>query len=242
LEQEHRIDYNRRANFTPDGMRMVMGSDSGIVSRVWDIKSAEPIGPEIAEDLAAFWAGAKLDPEFGTLTQLNVEERLKIWEKLQPALSKLPDWRFASERFFSPDPKFTSVSRRMTITIREGATCLLSTQVPENIQQAAGVDPGNPLLPFAYATIDIGEDPKNSRNLVQAAWLCDYGVNRLPADLTAADLRHAAALVGTVAESLPDQKKTGRTLLDRAAKLEPEDEETKKLRASFQAPAPTGPK
>ena len=56
---------------------------------------------------------------------------------------------------------------------------------------------------------------------------------RLPADLTAAELRVAARLIAKVAETLPEQKKHAITLLDRALSTEPEDDDTKKLRDSL---------
>ena len=55
-------------------------------------------------------------------------------------------------------------------------------------------------------------------------------MKRLPADTSAADLRLAAHLVAQVAETLPKQKATARALLDRAAKISPETDETKQLR------------
>ena len=54
-------------------------------------------------------------------------------------------------------------------------------------------------------------------------------MKRLPADTSAAALRLAARFVAKVAESLPEQKPVALSLLDRAAKLGSEDEETKAL-------------
>lgn len=70
---------------------------------------------------------------------------------------------------------------------------------------------------------------------IRAAWLCDYGMRRLPADLPAADLRLAATIVAKVAKSLPHEtpgqqesvrkvKTSVLSLLDRAAKLVPGEE------------------
>ena len=105
--------------------------------------------------------------------------------------------------------------------------------LPGNIREALGAAPANLLLPFAHATIEAVENDGQPANPIRAAWLVDYGMKRLPADLTAAELRIAARLIAKVTETLPEQKPTALTLLDRAAKLSPEDDETKALRESL---------
>jgi hypothetical protein len=105
--------------------------------------------------------------------------------------------------------------------------------LPGNIREALGADPGNPLLQFAHATTEAVENDGQPANPIRAAWLVDYGMKRLPADLTADELRIAARLIAKVAETLPEQKKHAITLLDRALSLAPEDDETRQLRESI---------
>ena len=88
-------------------------------------------------------------------------------------------------------------------------------------------------MQFAHATIEAVPNDGLPANPIRAAWLVDYGMKRLPADLTAAELRIAARLIAKVGETLPEQKKHAITLLDRALSLAPEDDETKKLRDSL---------
>ena len=121
----------------------------------------------------------------------------------------------------------------MTVTIRQAATALLGTFNPLTIHEALAVDPLHPLLPFALAFLETRTTDTEPANPDRTAWLIDYGMKRLPADTSAADLRLAARCVAKVAESLPAQKPAALALLDRAAKLAPEDDETRKLRESL---------
>jgi hypothetical protein len=119
------------------------------------------------------------------------------------------------------------------MTVRESTNRLISTMVPGNIREALGADPATPLLPFAHATIEAVENDGQPDNPIRAEWLVDYGMKRLPADLTAEELRIAARLIAKVAKTLPEQKQHAIALLDRALSLAPEDDETKQLRDSL---------
>jgi WD40 repeat protein/class 3 adenylate cyclase len=93
------------ASFSPSGTCIVTvarGWDTN--AQVWKVKSGRSLSPDLAETLINFLAGARLDPQLGSLQFLSNEERLLLWKKLEPALAELPDWRFVAERTFPNNP------------------------------------------------------------------------------------------------------------------------------------------
>ncbi|HWB03898.1 MAG TPA: protein kinase [Verrucomicrobiales bacterium] len=218
--------------FSQDGGRIVSRAECG-GAWLWDAITTDHIDPGIAENLAAFSAGARLDPLLGSLEPLSADERLALWQKLEPALRSLPDWRFVAGQQFRSDPT-ALVSPRMTLTIRQAASILIETDAPIYIQKALEIDPGHPVLPLAFARIEAEKTTAHPSGPVRAAWLINYGMKRLPTETSAADLRLAARMVGRVAKTLPDQKTVAVALLDRAEKLEPGDTATQALRKSLQ--------
>ena len=228
-------------SFSPDGTRLITGDMDG-TARLWDIRSGKPLGAEIAETLTAFCAGARLDPALGNLQAVTPEERRKLWKLLEPALNTLPDWRYVAEQALPRNPQAARVSPRMSLTIREAATSLIGTlSVYGSIREAVRMDPANPLLPFACAVVEISDDGgissydpfSHHRNPIRASWLIEYGMKRLPAESSAADLRLAAKLIATTLKKLPGQKQTAISLLNRARDKEPEDDASMKLRMKF---------
>ncbi len=205
-------------------------------ARVWDATTGQPLTTDAAEWLTGYRSGARLDPELGSLQLLTKDERMVLREKLTPFLSASTDWAFVADQNLSQDPKTALISPRMTLTLREATTRLISTMEPGSILEAAAVDPGHPLLPFAHAALESRQIENQPANPIRAAWLVGYGMKSLPADTTPADLRLAAKLVAKVAESLPEHAKTALALLDRAKATEPEDEETQELRKELEKP------
>jgi hypothetical protein len=228
-----RLAHLEDVNFSSDGSFLVTAGGDG-TARVRDIGSREPLGRDVAERFAAACAGARLDPELGTLRTVTGEARLALWKELSPAMEAAPDWRFAAEAAFPRDPESARVSPHSAMTIREAATALLRTTHRDSIRETAEIDPAHPLIPFGYARIASEDYAGVAPNPARAAWLIAYGMKRLPADMNAADLRLAARLVAFAAKLMPGKKATALSLLDRAAKFAPEDEDTKALRAELQ--------
>ena len=222
----------RSAAFSPDGTRIVTTSLFSS-ARVWDVKARLPLATEFAECLTAYCSGSKLDPELGVLQQLTIAERMALREGLTPFLSTSEDWAFVAPEPLPHDSQSALVSPRMTMTLRESTTRFIGTMEIQNIRDAAATDPTNPLLPFGQAVIESSSQDDQSSNLIRAAWLCEYGLKHLPADVNATDLRLAAKLVAAVSESIPEQRTTAILLLDRARDKEPEDDKTKRLRVKL---------
>lgn len=222
----------RSAVFSPSGYQVLTASEDR-TARVWDAKPERHIGTALADSITAFCVGVRLNHRLGSVEVIASADRHSIWQKLKATLADFPDWRFAVEQTFPQDPQAALVSPHLVITVREATTRLIGTLNPANIQEAAELDPGHPLLPFAHALREAVKTDTQPANPIRAAWLIDYGMKRLPADTTAPDLRLAAQLIAAVAKTLPEQKPTALTLLERAAKLAPEDDETKALRESL---------
>jgi WD40 repeat protein len=217
------------ASFGPDGSRVLTASEDK-TARVRDVRTGQVVSADLAEMLTAFSGGARLDPELGSLQFLSEAERLALAEALAPLFDTSEDWRFAASLRLPNDPQTTPVSPRMTMTIRDVSARLIGTLSIPLIREAAACDPNHPVLPFAHALIEVRETLSQPANPIRTAWLCDYGMKHFPADTSAADLRLATRLVAEVAKTIPEQKATALLLLDRAAKLAPEDEDTKALR------------
>ena len=217
------------ASFSPDGSRVVTAS-ADTTARIWDVRSNQSLTEKNAEMLTAFVAGARLDQELGSLRFLSLAERMDCRAKLASLLDSSPDWRLSVGQALPQNPRTAPVSPRMSLTVREVTTRLIGTLRLSLVREAAVCDPGNPLLPFAYASIEAGKNNGQPANPTRATWLCEYGLKHVPADTNAADLRLAARFVSIVAATVPEQKANALLLLDRAAKLAPEDDETKALR------------
>ena len=220
------------AAFSPDGTQVVTASRDQTV-RVWDVKPLLPLAADVAESYAAVVASARLDPQLGSLKNIPPNDCLALQKILDPTLSKLPDWRFAAGPFQPFDPKTALASPRTKLTIRQTTTALIATMNPITLREALAIDPTHPLLPFAYADVEADKTRDQPANPVRAAWLIAYGMKHLPTDASAADLRLAARYVALMVRILPAQKGNALELLDRAAKLAREDNETKKLRDSL---------
>ena len=218
------------ARFSPDGNRVVTASPDH-TARVWDV-SAQPLSADIAETLSAFSAGAKLDPKLGTLVFLSEDERRSLRPKLAALLDSSADWRFVAGQVFPQDPRTAPVSPRVSLTVRDANTRLIAAVKTQSqvFREVAANDPAHPVLPFAFATVECDTFGNQPANPVRAAWLCDYGIKHLPADAGTAELRLAARFVARVAATIPGQKTNVLLLLDRAAKLAPEDEASTALR------------
>ena len=197
-------------SFSPDGTRLLT------TSRVWDVRTGIPLAAESAETLTAFCAGVKLDPELGSLRFLSRADRMALREKLAPLSSTSEDWRFVMNLSLPRDPRTSLASPRMALTNNDAVTRLIEKSPFGNIFEAAACDPSHPLLTFAYAVFEVAKNPLRPADPARAAWLCDYGMKRLPANMSATDLRAGAKLVEQVAGKLPEQKKHVLTLLDRA--------------------------
>lgn len=226
-EQESRL---MDASFSKDNTRIVTADED---ARVLDAKPIQSIGEDSAEKLVMFVAGVQLDPQLSALKFISIRDRLQLRSELESELEVLSDWQFAAQLYRVSNPETALVSPRMTITIREAVTRLISTQRPGAIREAAGADPGHPLLPFAYAAVGFENDMHETPNPVRVAWLIERGLKGLSSETSAADLRVAARFVAKVVKHLPEHKATAIDLLDRAANLVAEDEEIKKLRESL---------
>ncbi len=222
------------AAFSADGTRVLTASKDK-TARIWELKGSSPIGKGSAEMFASFCAGARLDPSLGTMEFLDAEQRAELWKLVLPALATLPEWRFAAERFLPSRSTGAGGAHHSAMTIREMASRMISTGFSGCIREANSIDPGNPLIPFAFAVLEAEEEPelRQPSNRIRAAWLIDYGMKRLPADASAADLRVAAYHVAIVARSIREAQASALALLDRAAKLAPEDDKSKALRAEL---------
>ena len=102
-----------------------------------------------------------------------------------------------------------------------------------SIHEALALDPTHPLIPFAFAGIEMRKSDAELPNSARAVWLIADGSKRLPDDTSADDLRLAARYVAFVARTIPETKAIALALLDRAAKLTSENDETKALRAEL---------
>ena len=228
-----------RANFSPDGARLITASWDG-TTRVWDVKTNQRLSGPTAETLTAFCSGGSLDPGLGTLRQLAKEERTALWQRLEVALAGTPEWLFAAEHYLPKHSLEAPISPHFSVSQREAATRLLATGLDLNIREAMSLDPGHPLLPFSFSLVELKEDKELEQppNLPRAAWLIAYGLQHLPADTSAREFRLAAQLVAKAAVNFPmaeqpTHRKTARELLDRAAQLTPEDDQSKDLRESL---------
>jgi WD40 repeat protein/tetratricopeptide (TPR) repeat protein len=221
-------DMVQSVSFSPNGLRVVTVSSS--TARVWDVATGQRIADgELAENLATLCAGARLHPLLGTLTPIAAEERLAAWPKLERELADrgLSDWVGVLKRFKNPPPS-ASCSLRSTATIREVATNLFTSGLDYRVREAASLDPGNPLLPFAFAGLEESAKDKQEANAQRARFLRTYGLARLPAD---------AVLAAKAAEMLEKQQqaKLARQAWARAAEATPADTDAAALRALGQA-------
>jgi hypothetical protein len=229
------------ASFSPDGTRVVTVSWDK-TARVWDAKTGPHIASNIVEDFTAFVVGARLNPELGGLELVSSEQRIALWKTLEPALAKLPDWRFAAAQTFPRDPTDCNRFSKCDSHIAPGRDFTHSHIHRNRHPRSRRYRHKSPLLPFALAYVEttntdqslpLGnstytETPKTdtqAANPIRAAWLIDYGLKGLPSDTSAADLRIAADLVSKVAESVPKVAIHKETLLDRAKAIEAADVE-----------------
>jgi hypothetical protein len=70
------------------------------------------------------------------------------------------------------------------MAVGEVPTRRIGSSEIEFIREAAARNPGNPLLPFARASIETRQKYDQTPDPVRAASLCDYGMKHLPADAT----------------------------------------------------------
>lgn len=214
------------AEFSPDGTQIASISANGDLVRILDVRSRQRLQAKDAKLFAACISGAQLNPLNGAIEQLSIQERLLMWKELDVALVPSPDWRFAAGLVIPRDPETAPASPRGGMTVRQVATNLIKTMISTTTREALSVDPGHPLIPFAFAAVEIEE----MSNPLRAKWLIAYGIEHLPRSISADDLRLAARLVAKVVNELPEHKAVARSLLDRAAILSSEDEETQMLR------------
>jgi|GEM_PF-580776 len=233
------LDYDAsQVSFSPDGTRIACAGSSG-VGFVADIMTQELLGP-MAESYTACVCGARLDSRTGRLQLLSFDERFRLWRELQPVLATLPEWRFAAQLAHPMGRRPIPISPRSDVTLTQNTTTLLDSLARDEYEyfdvltDVTALDPTHPLLPFALSIAEAKEPGGGSDSATRARWLIDFGLKRLSVDTSPHGLRLAARLIAKIAAILTDQKKHALELLDRALKLDPnEDEETKKLRESL---------
>jgi eukaryotic-like serine/threonine-protein kinase len=221
------------ASFSADGTRLITASGDE-TARIWDVQTDHFLPIDLTETLAAFACGARLDPARGTLKQLSYAERMSLWAELNRVLSESSAWRFAAGQTFARESKAALVSPQMLMTVREAATRLFAQIKIATIREAAAADPAHPVMPFAHAFIEAQGAEMKPVSPIRVAWLVDYGMKCLPADISAADLLLAAKFVANLAESMPELASTALLLLDRARSREPETDEAKSLKSRLQ--------
>ena len=190
--------------FSPNGMRIITANEDK-TARIWDVRSVEPLDGTVAETLAAFAAGARLDRRLGTLQLLSAEQRLASARDVSASLANNPDWLVLAEVCLAPRPE-SRIVPRSTMTRREATSRLIRLRTSESIREAMLVDPGHPLIQIALAGL--------KSHAAQAEFLREYGVSRLPDD--AAVCREAADLLRSQ-EDIPRATRA----LDKARRLEP---------------------
>ena len=175
------------ASFSSDGARVVTAS-SDKTACIWEVRTKETLDGELAEDLAAICSGFRLDRVTGTITRLLPEQMRGLLESRRAILSapSLSDWRIAVARHsLDSTPETTLVSPHIEITVRQLATTGLRSMDAARIREAGALDPGHPLVPFAFAEIEARDEEKIGytlpANRERAAWLREYGIKHLPA-------------------------------------------------------------
>lgn len=212
------------ATFNSDGTRIVTASADN-TARVYDCAPAEPSYGDILTKVASVLSGAVLDEQPVVLRLLSNHERLTLWKEIEPLLAERQEWLFLVRTVFPQQP-YSTISPRSTMTIREAATQLILTRRDGCMQEAASIDPLNPLLAIARAA------PGDANDILSGLER-ERGVAELPDD---------AAICREAAEMLIEQKDGIRAAraLDKAAKLDPQHPDLARLRAALQKLDGTG--
>ncbi len=201
---------------------------------VWDLSPRTRLSAEMAESVAIVCSGMRLEPNFGLPELVKPSQRTLAWEMLKASLPDGDDWRFVAELTFEQNADTARMSPSSTVSIRDCSRRLLERGDLVHFTEVYQTDPTYAVVPFAISLGEVQNSKEFERNPTRAAWLIDDGLKRLPANTAALDLRIAAHLIAKVAEILPEQKPKALDLLNRALKLDPnEDEGMKKLRESL---------
>ena len=193
------------ADFSPDGTQIVSANADKSV-RIWDIRSRHVIDGVTAQQVTTVCAGGRLGRRLGILEQLSAEQRLGEVADLQSSLARDLDWRLLVQMEVDPRPD-SLISPNSTITRREAITHLIRMQSMTSLRHALYLDPGHPLIQIGLASL--------KEYAMQAGFLRDYGVQRLPKD---------ASICREAAEMLLKQHDVLRSLqaLEKAIDLEPD--------------------
>ncbi len=174
-----------RVAFGPGGKRLAGVGLLDRSTRLWEINTDQLLESAVAEDVAAFCSGLRLDAALGTLTRLSPAERMAVWGKIREVLSvpESSDWKFAVERHLPVSNPDALCSPRMTMTRHEMLESMILSRTPELVSEALAIEPGNPLLPYALAEIEDRADDKTGAAATRAQFLRHYGHKRLSAEI-----------------------------------------------------------
>lgn len=160
------------ADFSPDGTQVVTASDAK-TAQLWDVRSVQEVDGSTAELLTGLVSGVQLGRRSGVLEPVSVEDRLRARESLKSLLDSGSDWSILFNMLVHPQAE-SQTSPHSTVTFRRAVTSLIQSDSPVQLLQALTLDPGHPLIPIGFAGI--------KEYSVQAAFLREYAIQRLPAE------------------------------------------------------------